>query len=1233
MHPPWERVQLFVSSTFGDMHAERDYLVKRVFPVVRDWCERRRLLFVDVDLRWGIREEPVMGGDVVSACLRRIDECRPLFLGLVGHRYGSVPSLETMPPTTFKEFPGLKAELARKISLTELEIIHALVRPLHGRDSDLRRMSGLFYLREESSLAALPFDPILRRSYTDSAEPGADERACVQALQEHLRTVLIPKTGAAVRRYTATWDPDLATPELALPLKGSPNPRRAARWRSRWADMGLEVGETGLEVSAESSESACAINRRLTTGRFREFRCGRKSLAARIIDDLKRLISQHFPRRAELIAKTGLDEELERQERFIVARSEGFVSRPGDFAPLDSYVAGSSSRPLAIGAPRGSGKTTLLANWINGIDNSLTRDTGRSVHFRFAGANEGSATIDSVLTSLLAELRAIGKLRESVPEDPADLRRHLPDLLRSAARNGPIAVVIDGIDQIDGADRDMGWLPEELPTGVKLIVSYALGDGEVNVLWNKLRATGRVLHSSVSPFSLEDRRRLVGGYLARYLKDLDDDDLEALVHIKGAGIPLFLGVVLHELRVFGSHDAIADKIGADFGETPESAFAAVLRRLESDPPYASVPTLPIVARLFGFLSHARAGLSMEELVQLIQSTAADITNGSAAESGGAPIASRIAVEDAVLLLLRQVRPFVTQRTDRISFSYESFLSAARDRYGAPGETPQSRSSSAWHEALARYFDAFSAPGTWKRPDARHLDELFFHAVEGRLVDRCIALFSDPHLRRRYIGARGPGRYIHQFQQFEKAAERGADLLPAVEALAARIEINEEMWPLVRGLARLVATDAASAGHFLLECVDRSDPSIRTALAIRALYVALHGSGSEPGSIPVPLRDRLADALPTLLRHRERRVRWEAAYAYWTIAPGGGIDPLLRCAEAGDEHPIVRAEAARQLGKADNPDLLPHLRRLAQSSFYPLSAFAARSARRIELRLRLTEPGTLADWSQPSVMPADLESVLADIGARRPIPWDPESDRELPLLIHYVEDDVFSVEGTWKEVEFLETVLRRLPCRLVCSEAAVGDVSLMHLRAYRTLEDREDIAVRYLQDLLLHANEYLNVASDFDCTIWGVDHERTYIRISQAKHRGERGLADVASIERASCMLDGCIEQMNARRLSVAVLLTKQLPAYQIQRLLGARADPVMDFLLPRKVRIPEHLVRRGILRYVEVRQPHLRGDLFELDINYAICFQQASFLTPAAQETTSKVLSEIDSRSADDSAG
>ena len=49
-------VRVFVSSTFRDMHAERDHLVTVVFPELRERVERLGLEFFDVDLRWGVRQ-------------------------------------------------------------------------------------------------------------------------------------------------------------------------------------------------------------------------------------------------------------------------------------------------------------------------------------------------------------------------------------------------------------------------------------------------------------------------------------------------------------------------------------------------------------------------------------------------------------------------------------------------------------------------------------------------------------------------------------------------------------------------------------------------------------------------------------------------------------------------------------------------------------------------------------------------------------------------------------------------------------------------------------------------------------------------------------------------------------------------------------------------------------------------------------------------------------------------
>src|SRR5688572_1636998 len=83
----WRDIRVFISSTFRDMQAERDHLVRFVFPRVREKLLKRHLRLVDVDLRWGVAADQ----DAFDLCMREIDLCRPRFIAMLGGRYGWVP--------------------------------------------------------------------------------------------------------------------------------------------------------------------------------------------------------------------------------------------------------------------------------------------------------------------------------------------------------------------------------------------------------------------------------------------------------------------------------------------------------------------------------------------------------------------------------------------------------------------------------------------------------------------------------------------------------------------------------------------------------------------------------------------------------------------------------------------------------------------------------------------------------------------------------------------------------------------------------------------------------------------------------------------------------------------------------------------------------------------------------------------------------------------------------------
>lgn len=118
------RMRVFLSSTFQDMQPERDYLVKHTFPAIKAIAERRHVVFSVVDLRWGVTEAEIREGKTIEICLNAIDNTRPFFIGLIGHRYGWCPEIKNIKNNkrllTF--YPWVEDCIRKKLSITEMEV-------------------------------------------------------------------------------------------------------------------------------------------------------------------------------------------------------------------------------------------------------------------------------------------------------------------------------------------------------------------------------------------------------------------------------------------------------------------------------------------------------------------------------------------------------------------------------------------------------------------------------------------------------------------------------------------------------------------------------------------------------------------------------------------------------------------------------------------------------------------------------------------------------------------------------------------------------------------------------------------------------------------------------------------------------------------------------------------------------------------------------------------------------
>lgn len=149
-------IRVFISSTFRDMHEEREELVKHIFAQLRRLCENRGVTWGEVDLRWGVPDEARAEGKVLPLCFAEIERCRPYFIGVLGERYGWVP--ESIPQPLLDAYPWLN--LYPLHSVMALEILHGAIRNPAVADH------AFFYFRDPQCASARPGfteeDPIRR---------------------------------------------------------------------------------------------------------------------------------------------------------------------------------------------------------------------------------------------------------------------------------------------------------------------------------------------------------------------------------------------------------------------------------------------------------------------------------------------------------------------------------------------------------------------------------------------------------------------------------------------------------------------------------------------------------------------------------------------------------------------------------------------------------------------------------------------------------------------------------------------------------------------------------------------------------------------------------------------------------------------------------------------------------------------------------------------------------------
>ena len=731
MAEAWKEVRVFISSTFRDMQAERDHLVRFVFPRLREQLLKRRMHLVDVDLRWGVTGDQ----DAFDLCMDEIKRCHPRFICMLGGRYGWVPAPRVVQQSAFERAMTGDSP-AGQLSDGELN----LLRKMYQLDPH-----GAVY-----RLCAKPQTQAELRQWNQDCEDAVRLLQRARLPEVHLSITAseihfgaLDKLEEPIFRYFYFRDPAVTA---SIPDEDAGDYREPPGSFSETALLKLKekikktkgrVIQTGVSISGDARliEPGQIIEAQLPVF---DYPC-RWDLQSERITDLQEFGDRVYSDLLESVdAEFGLAavedpdpfaEENAATEAFIENRVERYVvgSRQVVFDRLQQHAeaSGGNGYLCIIGEP-GAGKSALLGkfyrDYVNGSGSQRPHHNDLVVP-HFVGASAASTNARQLLRRLCHELISGAGLTEDIPEEYDKLREALPRFLDLAAATKQVVILIDAINQMDSADNAhaMRWLPDVLPANVRIIMSTMDGAEERVPALEALRARRQPpIEVPLRALNESDAIAIVDEFLKRYRKTFDSDQRAALLSKSGSGTPLYLLTALEELRTLGTYDEIKNRIEQLPSDT-RGLFLWILDRLENDDGFRDRDGNKVgpglVNRYCAYLAIGRSGMAQSELVELIS---------PAHEQLGIPADA----QGNVAALQRLLRPYLMQRGELLDFFHGQLREAVEEKYLSTEDQ-----KTAAHKDLAEYFEAQADPAgdeTWTGDNARAFSELPYHQTEAQM---------------------------------------------------------------------------------------------------------------------------------------------------------------------------------------------------------------------------------------------------------------------------------------------------------------------------------------------------------------------------------------------------------------------------------------------------------------------------------------------------------------------
>ncbi|WP_417377919.1 tetratricopeptide repeat protein [Gimesia sp.] len=550
-----------------------------------------------------------------------------------------------------------------------------------------------------------------------------------------------------------------------------------------------------------------------------------------VLSDFEKLINTLYPEEEK---PSSLERERLDHAAFADSRTSVYIRRQDYFDQLDTHVAGDGP-PMVVLGESGSGKSALLANWATTY---CKQHPDEFVLLHFIGGSPNSASITGLLQRIMLELKEKFQLADEVPANLDQMIAAFPTWLTKAAEHGRIVLVIDALNQLENFNDAPGlsWFPYLLPKSCRVIFSTLAGrslEAAKNRGWMK-----RISPLYVEPLNNVDRVRLTWKLLRSYRKQLSKPVRRKIALAVQSQNPLFLRVLLDELRVFGVYETLNERIDWYLeAKHPGELFEKVICRWEES--FEDEANETLVGDVLSLLWASRYGISESELLDLL----------SESED---PFPS--ALFSPLFLAMSES---LVSRKGLLSFAHDYLRDATETSY-----LPNIENQQLARKKLAQYFqreeiwsDRNFAELPWLLAEARDWKEL--HTI---LTDQSYFLAlnnRDEYELRRYW-----------------------QLLPDEYEMGSSYSAAFEQWVRARGDTPVVAHLANILALFLYDfsCFSEAEPLIRRALEIdEAAYGPEHPEvATDLNNLAQLLKatNRLTEAEPLMRRALEID---EAAY--------------------------------------------------------------------------------------------------------------------------------------------------------------------------------------------------------------------------------------------------------------------------------------------------------------------------------------------------------------------